>query len=250
MMIDANALFGMWGIRTPGIGDADEFVRRMDAHGIDTSVMVALSGMAFDTIIGNGDTIDACAAHPHRLKGLCVVNPKTDLTDPLEQMARCHDAGMVGLRLSPQHGYSYSDTRLLAPVIDRAAEYRWPVWLSLCVVQNTPHGSQPVTAVGATLDNWPEAPFIVTGVTYGNRIDAMRVLGPRPNALMDLATMQSAFCVEQLCEDLGAERIVLGTGFAIHCYSITLEKLERAKIADAERDAIAGGTIARLIDVD
>jgi len=248
MMIDANALFGMWAIRTPGIGDPDEFVRHMDAHEIDTSIIVALSGMVFDTIIGNGDTIDACAAHPDRLRGLCVVNPKTDLTDPLEQMARCRDAGLVGLRLTPQHGYSYSDTALLAPVIDRAAEYGWPVWLSLCVVQNTPHGRQPVTSVAATLDNWPEVPFIVTGISYGDRLEAMRTLGPRPNAWMDLATMQSAFCVEQLCADLGAERIVLGTGFAINCYSITLEKLRRAEITDSERDAIAGGNIAKLVD--
>jgi predicted TIM-barrel fold metal-dependent hydrolase len=249
MMIDANALFGMWGIRTPGIGDADEFVRQMDAHGIDTSIIVALSGMVFDTIIGNGDTIDACAAHPDRLRGLCVANPKSDLTDPLEQMARCREAGMVGLRLSPGHGYSYSDTALLAPVIDRAAEYGWPVWLSLCVVQSTPHGAQPITSVGRTIDNWPQVPFIVTGVTYGNRIDAMRELGPRPNAMMDLATMQSAFCVEQLCEDLGAERIVLGTGFAVNCYSITLEKLKRAEISQPRREAIAGGNIAKLVDV-
>jgi predicted TIM-barrel fold metal-dependent hydrolase len=249
-MIDANALFGMWGIRTPGIGDPDEFVAEMDAHGIDTSVIVALSGMAFDTILGNGDTIDACAAHPDRLKGLCVANPKSDLTDPLEQMARCHDAGMVGLRLTPQHGYSYADTELVAPVIDRAAEYGWPVWLSLCVVQSTPHGAQPVTAVGPTLDNWPEVPFIVTGITYGNRLDALRVLGPRPNAWMDLATMQSALCVDSLCVDLGPERIVLGTGFAVNCYSITLQKLARADISDAHRGMIASGNIAKLLDLD
>lgn len=249
MMVDANALFGMWSIRTPGIGDPDEFVQAMDEHGIDTSIIVALSAMAFDTIIGNGDTIDACAAHRGRLKGLCVANPRTDLTDPLDQMQRCHDAGLVGLRLTPQHRYSYSDTALVAPVIDRAAEYGWPVWLSLCVVQNTPHGSQPVTAVGPVLDAWPEVPFIVTGISYGDRIEAMDTLGPRPNAYMDLATMQSAFCVEQLCEDLGAERIVLGTGFAVNCYSITLEKLGRAEIDNEQRSAIAGANIAKLVDL-
>ena len=217
MMVDANALFGMWGMRTPGIG--------------------------------NGDTIDACAAHPDRLRGLCVANPKSDLTDPLEQMARCRDAGFVGLRLSPQHGYSYADTELLAPVIERAAEYDWPVWASLCVVQSTPHGAQSPGALGPLLDAWPEVPFIVTGVTYVNRIDALRVLRPRKNARIDLATLQSVFCVEALCEDLGADRVVLGTGFAIHCYSVTLEKVRRAEISDEERAAVVAGNVAALIDL-
>ncbi|MGI5817848.1 MAG: amidohydrolase family protein [Armatimonadota bacterium] len=249
MIVDANALFGTWSIRTPGIADPDQFVREMDAHDIDMSIIVALSAMVFDTVTGNEDTIEACAKHPDRLKGLCVANPKTDLTDPLEQMRRCRDAGLVGLRLSTHHGYSYSDTALLAPIIDRAAEYAWPVWVSLCVVQSTPHGRQPVTSVAPLLDAWPEVPFIITGVSYTDRLEAMRTLGPRPNARMDLATMQSAFCVDQLCHDLGAGRIVLGTGFAVNCHSITLEKVMRAEISEADRSAILSGTIERLVEL-
>ncbi len=247
MIIDANGLFGRWAIRTPGIDDPDEFVRQMDAHEIDISIVVSLTAMTFDTVIGNGETIEACAAQPERLKGLCVANPKTDLVDPLEQMARCRDAGLVGLRLTPQHGYSYSDVELLAPVIEQAAEYDWPVWLSLVVVQNTPFGSQPVTAVGRVLDEWPEVRFIITGISYVNRLDALRVLKDRPNAWIDIATLQSAFCVDDLCEEPGAERVVLGTGFAVQCPGIAIAKVQHAEITQAEREAIMSGNIANLL---
>ncbi|MFO7947382.1 MAG: amidohydrolase family protein [Armatimonadota bacterium] len=249
MTIDANALFGMWSIRTPGIDDPDEFVRHMDGYGIDKSIIVALSGMVFDTIIGNGDTIEACEAHPDRLMGLCVVNPKTDMTDPLQQMDRCREAGLVGLRLTPQHGYSYSDVELLSPVIERAAQYDWPVWVSLVVVQNTPFGSQPVTAVGPLLDAYPDVPFIVTGTGYGGRLEAMRVLRDRPNAWMDIGTMQCAFGVDRLCEDLGAQKVILGTGFAINHYGITMAKLETADISDEQKDMIRSGNITRILQM-
>ncbi|MFP3903708.1 MAG: amidohydrolase family protein [Armatimonadota bacterium] len=249
MTIDANALFGMWSIRTQGIDDPDEFVRHMDGYDIDKSIIVTLAAMSFDTIIGNGDTIEACQAHPDRLMGLCVVNPKTDLTDPFEQMERCRDAGLVGLRLTPQHRYSYSDVELLRPVIERAAEYDWPVWVSLVVVQNTPFGSQPVTAVGPLLDAYPDVPFIVTGIGYGGRLEAMEVLPDRPNAFMDIGTMQCAFAVDRLCEDLGAEKIVLGTGFAINHYGITMSKLETADISDEQETMIRSGNITRILQM-
>jgi predicted TIM-barrel fold metal-dependent hydrolase len=247
MMIDANALFGKFSIRTPGIDDPGEFVRHMDEFGIDESIIVALSGMTFDSVLGNGDTIAACETHPDRLSGLCVVNPKTDLTDPFEQMARCREAGLVGLRLTPQHGYSYSDVELLSPVIDRAAEYGWPVWLSLVVVQNTPFGRQPVTAVGPIIDAYPQVPFIVTGTSYGARLEAVRTLKDRPNAFADIGTMQSFEGVDRMVEDLGAESIVLGTGFAINHYRMTLAKLDTAEISEDDKDLIRSGNITRIL---
>lgn len=248
MTIDANALFGKFSIRTSGIDDPNEFVRYMDEYGIDRSIIVALSAMTFDTVIGNGDTIGACDAHPERLMGLCVVNPKTDLTDAFEQMERCRDAGLVGLRLTPQHGYSYSDVELLSPVIDRAAEYGWPVWLSLVVVQNTPFGRQPVTAVGPIIDAYPQVPFIVTGTSYGGRLEAVRALEDRPNAFADIGTMQCYRGVDRMCEDLGAEKIVLGTGFAINHYGITLAKLETAEISEDDKELIRSGNIQGILD--
>lgn len=250
MTIDANALFGKFSVRTPGIDDPDKFVRHMDKFDIDESIIVALSGMTFDTVLGNDDTIEACQAHPDRLSGLCVVNPKTDLTDPFEQMKRCRDAGLIGLRLTPQHGYSYSDVDLLSPVIDRAAEYNWPVWLSLVVVQNTPFGSQPVTSVGPLIAAYPQVPFIVTGITYGSRLEAVRELKDRPNVFADLGTMQSYRGVDRMVEDLGAEKIILGTGFAINHYRITLEKLETAEISETDKDLVRSGNIRRILNRD
>ena len=250
MVIDCNGLFGAWGIRTKGLKDPARYVASMDSHGVDKTVIVSLDAMCDYTVRGNSETIAACAAYPDRLLGLCVVNPATDMTDPMAELDRCAEAGVVGLRLSPAHGYAYGQVGLTAGLMARAWDLGWPVWLSLNVVPSTPHGAQTPQVAAGLIATHPDIPFIVTGVGYGNRIDAVRALRELPNAYIEISHLHTPFGLERMCEDIGVDRILLGTAFAIFYHAIPLGKIAHSDLSEDERAKVLGGNMARLLRLE
>jgi predicted TIM-barrel fold metal-dependent hydrolase len=247
MVIDCNGLFGAWGIRTKGIKDPARYVASMDEHGVDKTVIVSLDAMCDYTVRGNSETMAACEAYPDRLLGLCVVNPWTDMTDSMAELNRCAEAGMLGLRLSPAHKYSYSQTDLTDDLMDRVRGLGWPVWLSLTVVPSTPHGVQPPQAAAALAAKHPDIPFIITGVGYGTRIDTVRAMRDLPNTYIEISHLHTPFGLERMAEDIGVDRILLGTAFAIFYHAIPFAKISHSDLSEEDRAKVLGGNIAGLL---
>ena len=86
------------------LATAETLVEAMDRHGIDRAVAM---GVGWNDIAlareANDYLMEAAAAYPGRLSGLCSVNPGWGKA-ALDEMERCAGGGLIGIgELHPRH---------------------------------------------------------------------------------------------------------------------------------------------------
>src|SRR5687767_10417083 len=102
-IIDAHVLLG---VENHLKLEADELLRRMDAHGIETAIARPMGAeLAVLNEVGNNRVLKS---HP-RIRGFATVNPWFG-EQAIEELKRCRDLGAVGLFLHPsRQGFMPTD---------------------------------------------------------------------------------------------------------------------------------------------
>jgi predicted TIM-barrel fold metal-dependent hydrolase len=73
------------------------------------------------------------------------------------------------------------------------------------------------------------------------------MLRARPNVYLQTSGVYREDCLEDMARDVGAARVVFGSGAPYYDLGFELERIRRLHLPSAERDAIAGLTLARLL---
>jgi len=84
-------------------GDTDSMVRDMDRFGIQTCCVFSIQGVFSDERYGNDLIIDAVQRHPDRFIGFTLVNPHRGPDAMRQELQRCLEAGLRGIKLIPTY---------------------------------------------------------------------------------------------------------------------------------------------------
>lgn len=257
MILDVNAYLGHFAFRRLRHNTAGSLLELMDARGIDRSVVSSASAITYrNAQAGNDELAAEVRAHRDRLIPFAVVNPF--YAGWRDDLAACHETlGVRGLRLYPRwHNYRLSDTcchdlieaatglGLVVSIPIRVEDPRERSWLV-----DVP--DVPLAEVAALVAAFPKARFLLlNGLGYVNSPLGRKDHGLPANYLIEISRLDSLLGNEigQLVANLGADRVVFGTGMPFNYPDPALLKLE---VLDAGRDAkeqIAWRNAARWLD--
>lgn len=228
------------------IGSAENQISYADRLHIETSVIskpVTTLNSSPELFVENNNTIlDAMEKYPGRFIGQITVDP-TFQEESLEEIVRCVDEGMVGLKLYKQ--VKINDP-LLYPIIEKCID------LNMIILM---HSGPDVTRIGpeyGTLDppslsvpedfvdiaeRYPEAMFQFAHL--GGGLDwqyACKVLQDSPNVYVDVSgSNNEQNIIDYAMKYLGEDRVLFGcdlnpyTGVG-HMFAADLTEAQRKKI--------------------
>lgn len=237
MIIDVhNHLGEPWGTRvsqTPA-----ELLARMDRAGVDRAFVTPFPFGNYD----NDYVARAVTRHADRLYGLVMVSPFAP-EGPRDVIARyVDDFGFRGIKLHPAaHGYKLSEHKVVADILEQAAERDLPILVYT--------GDELYAApfqVQAAARRFPSVPFIMAHSGFMMQTnDAVTVAAECPNVYLEHSSGIS-MGVTQSINEVGAERVVLGSDTPYMDFEVELYKMQISIEDPEDRALVLGGNAARL----
>jgi len=163
-------------------------------------------------------------------------------------LGRYRERGFRGLRLYPQH-HSYHPLYepFVDAVLEQAAGMGWPVLLPLRLIMNWGMPMLEVGVMAALVERHPRVTWILAGINYLFELQMAEAMMRRYGTVhVETSCIMGFEAVGGLVERHGAERILFGTGAPMQHSAAGLEKILRARITEAAREAILGGNAERL----
>ncbi|MDR2156422.1 MAG: amidohydrolase family protein [Clostridiales Family XIII bacterium] len=217
----------------------ERILREMDVAGVDMAGVCTVA-----QAINNDYVVEAQNAHPDRLFGFCMINPR--LPDAGATLRHYLDKGLKGLKLHPRlHGYQLGDHALLDPLIAICGEYGVPVFSHGGSEENDhPFYFEELAR------SFPKVRFLLGHMCALNFCDdAIRVAQRNGNIYLDTSTAE-LFSVKAAIKQVGADRIVMSTDWPGNDFRMELLKIQIA--ADGNEDVfgkIAGENIRRIMNL-
>jgi hypothetical protein len=256
MLIDVNAYLGHFAFRQLRYNTSDGLLRLMDRNGIDRAAVSSASAIAYrNAQSGNEEVAAEVNAHRDRLIPLAVINPS--YAGWRDDLKICHqEFGMTGLRLYPKwHNYKLTDPacrELIAAATERQMAVSIPIRAEDSRQRSWLADVPDVTLAELVelVNACPSAQFIfVNGVRFDNS-----PLGQKGNSLpanysIDLARVTPLMTEElgKLLGDLGADRLVFGSGMPFNYPDPALLNLELMAASAEEREKICWKNAARVL---
>ena len=235
----------------------DDLVRRMDAIGITTTVVmhfVSELRTVSDFRDANDYVADAVARHPGRLAGAVCVHPLLEKADAAE-LRRGRELGLCAVKLHPVvHGmYDVLDERVL-PLIRLAGELGMPVAIHSDFTQAV---CSPYT-IARLAGRCPETTIVLLhmGLTPGLAARTPEIVAPHPNVVVDCSSTPDATntAFGRPVALLGTDRVVFGSDGPEYDPLVNLRKLEVAvelgHVTARDAAAISGSSARAIFHLD
>ena len=256
MMIDVNTYLGHFAFRQLRYNTASGLLNLMDRKGIDKAVVSSASAITYRNPQPGNDEVNAeVKRHRDRLIPFAVVNPS--YAGWQDDLRACHeDFKMRGVRLYPRwHNYGLSD-QCCRDLVNAAMERGMVVSIPIRVEDNRQRHwlvdvpDVPLGDIVALVKACPKAQFILTsGAGF-----ISSPLGKKENDLpgnyyIGICRLSAVLSNElgELLANLGAERLVFGTGMPFHYPDPALLKLKVLEASKSEKEKIRWQNAARLL---
>jgi predicted TIM-barrel fold metal-dependent hydrolase len=256
MIIDVNAYLGHFAFRRLRHHTAADLLRLMDSKRIDQAVVSSAGAITYrNPQAGNEELAAEVAHHRDRLIPYAVINPfyagwRDDLKICREQF------GMSGLRLYPKwHNYGLSAPHCL-DLIHLATERAMVVSIPIRVEDVRQRSwlldvpEIPLTEIVSLVQSCPTARFVLlNGLQFVSTPLGRKGNGLPSNYVIEISRMDSLLANEigQLLANLGAERLVFGTGMPFNYPDPALLKLEVLEASPEDKEKIAWRNAARWL---
>jgi len=247
MIIDVNAYLGHFAFRRLRHNTAASLLTLMDSKKIDKAVVSSAAAITYrNPQAGNEEVAEEVKGHRDRLIPFAVVNPF--YAGWQDDLKICHEEfGMTGLRLYPKwHNYTLSspscrelvtgatERGMTVSIPLRAEDNRERSWLL-----NVP--DIPLEEIVELVKACSKARFILlNGLGYTGSLLGRKDNGLPPNYAIELSRLSAVLANEigQLITNLGADRIMFGTGMPFNYPDPALVKLEVLDATEADKDKI------------
>ncbi|HID10436.1 MAG TPA: metal-dependent hydrolase [Candidatus Latescibacteria bacterium] len=255
MLIDVNAYLGHFAFRRLRYNTAEELLKLMDGKGIDKAIVSSASAITYrNPQSGNEELTEQVDGHRDRLIPFAVINPA--YAGWKDDLRICHEEfRMKGVRLYPKwHNYDLTDPRcielinratkmgMLISIPIRVEDYRQRSWLV-----DVP--DVPLDEIEEVVRRCPDAKFILlNGIGFVRSALGRKENDLPDNYLIEISRLSVLIGEEigQLVENVGAGRLVFGTGIPFKYPDPALLKLEVLEISDEEKEMIRWRNIAAL----
>lgn len=241
MIIDCHNHIGEpWGTRDRQT--ADELLRKMDRAGIDMAVVFSFRYENFD----NHYTYEAVKKHPDRLIGFEMIAPWTrpDYIDVARK--EIEDYEFKGIKIHANaHSFKMTGVVTIAPIFELAREYDLPVIAySGDELVAVPHTFIPIAKA------FPDVKIIMAHSGFmQNTPEAVTVAKECPNIYLAHESGISGGIVQSV-QELGAERVVMGTDTPYWDFEVQLKKIEVTVPGAEDRKKIMGENLAKMLKLN
>jgi predicted TIM-barrel fold metal-dependent hydrolase len=256
MIIDVNAYLGHFAFRRLRHRTAPELLALMDAKTIDKAIVSSASAITYrNPQAGNEDLAADIGRHRDRLIPYAVINPS--YAGWRDDLKICHDDfGMSGIRLYPKwHNYGLADPHCL-DLIHAATERQMVVSIPIRVEDVRQRSwlvdvpEVPLAEIATLFRSCPASRFVLlSGDRYVSTPLGRKGSGLPANYVIEISRMDSLLANEigQLIANLGAERLVFGTGMPFQYPDPALLKLEVLEASPADKERISWRNAARWL---
>jgi predicted TIM-barrel fold metal-dependent hydrolase len=234
-VIDAHAHVGRFGSWANVSCTAEELLEKMDASGVQRSVLFGPD---------NPLVRKAVRKYPERFVGYVWPNPHDKAALPLviESVRRW---GFRGIKLHPLvHAFLPTDEEVL-PIVEFAGKEGIPV----AIHSGHPPFSLP-WSIGELAEMYPEVRIVMLhmGHAHGVYIQAAINTAKRyDNIILETSGVSMHSKIREAVERVGEERVVFGSDYPFHDYSVELQKVRVAGLTENQRDLVLHKNAERLL---
>lgn len=222
------------------VRELDDTIRLMDRYDIEVSFSSDSRSLRSNYQAGNDRLLDAMRRYPERICGYAAASPRDGQTG-LDEVIRCLDAGMHGIKLHVSHNLVDYDHPSALPFFELAVERGVPVLIH-CF-----DGGRSVDRVAAWV---PEAVIIMGHMGGYMWPQGIEVAARHPNLYLEICCSCAEIgIVETAVAAVGPERVLFGTDLPLLDPCSSLFKVYDADIDEHARAMILGGNMARLTGV-
>ena len=259
MILDVNAYLGHFAFRQLRHNTAASLVQWMDAKRIDKAVVSSASAITYrNAQAGNEEIFEEVKFHRDRLLPFAVLNPF--YAGWPEDLKICHENfEMTGMRLYPKwHNYQLSD-RCCLDLVNAATERQMVISIPVRVEDNRQRSwlanvpDVPLEELTSLVKVSPKARFVfLNGVGYAGSPLGRKDSGLPANYLLEISRLSALLGNEigQLIANLGAERLVLGTGMPFSYPDPALLKLEVLPASQKDKEKIGWRNLAQWLQLE
>lgn len=245
MIIDAHTHIGesIFGYKQTPI----ELICSMDECGIDMAVLCPVKPFSYHLEPENDFVAKTVREFPNRFIGFGRVDPRLGKKAVLE-LDRCiRELGLKGIMLHPWEETFAINSKLVYPIMEKAATYGIPVMVS----GGHTRLSHPLQ-IGDIASEFPEVNIIATS---GGQInisgmalyDAEMMLEENKNVYMETSGIYREDFIENMIRKLGSHRVIFGSNSPQLDLRYELLRIQTAEVGEDERKDVLGKTIARLL---
>jgi predicted TIM-barrel fold metal-dependent hydrolase len=221
----------------------ERMLEQMDSCGINRALISPIDReMTVHNREGNDRVLALAKRYPDRFLAYATANPWYEGA-AVAELERALGEGAAAVKLHPPlQGFMIMES-LVHPLIEVAARHRAPVY----VHTGTPAYALPLQLTELAL-TYPEVAFIMgkNGKT-DFWIDAFPALERASNIFGDTAHDFPERGMARLCKVIGPERIIFSSNHPVSRMSLEVEKVRAIDVTEAEKAAILGGNMERLL---
>jgi uncharacterized protein len=236
MVIDGFTVFGSW----PGLShdySVAEVIDGLTRHKVDRACTLSSRGIFFDATEGNRSTLEACKQDA-RLIPIGVADPRAQGE---QQVVACAEAGIRMMAMFPaSQGWALESLSTLR-VLEHLAAVRLPVMIEAGHRGN----ATAIMQVTEGLD----LPVILLAAEPTTLAETIAVLQARANTYVSTRLLCGGDTIQYLAQAVGVDRLIFSSRFPVSCFSSAFLTAKFADITDADRTAILGGNLQRLLAV-
>lgn len=195
----------------------------------------------------NNATIGMVKRHPGRLFGLCFLNPVLPPCFLVDEIQRCYDAGLSGVKL--EYEVNARDRRL-DPIMEKIAEldafvlhHSWYKTVGKVAMESDP------SDIADLAERHPDTKILMAHLTAGG-IRGVLDIQQHHNVLVDTSgSPPVSGLVEYAVAKLGAHRVLFGSDFPIRDFACQLGRIEGAALSTEDREMLLWKNAARLLKI-
>ncbi|MDE2126220.1 MAG: amidohydrolase family protein [Armatimonadetes bacterium] len=237
-LIDISTLFGPWPIASADM-TAASLLQLMARHGVKRACTLSTLAVLLDAAIGNTATGAACKEHSELVPATSL--DPTHLTANAAAVRSLKQQGFRLLRFYPNiQGWPVTSVAFAGLAREAAAQ-----GLPIAVQVDRPGMvSDLARTVGGTGD------VILVGIDLRLATEAVAALADKPTWSIETSQLHATGLIAALAEQLGADRLVFGTGAPAQPVAAAATALLRAALPPGDTQKIAAGNARRILKLD
>lgn len=256
MIVDVNAYLGAYAFRRLRHNRAEGLLALMDAKGINRAWVSSAAAITYRNVQpANEELAEDVRKYRDRLMPFAVINPfYAGWRDDLKE---CTDGfGMKGLRLYPKwHNYSLAD-RCCLDLIDEATARGLPITIPIRVEDYRQHSwladvpDVKLEEIEPLIKARPASRFVLlNGAGYTGSALGRKDNGLPSNYWIEISRLSAVMANEiaQLMQNLGADRILFGTGMPFNAPDPALVKIDVLRTSASAKERILSQNAAALL---
>jgi|KBSSwiStaDraftv2_1062776.scaffolds.fasta_scaffold269400_1 predicted TIM-barrel fold metal-dependent hydrolase len=247
-MLDIYGFIGTWPYWEIAHKTPEALLALMDRSAIKQLAICSTRAIFSDWRIGNEEAISLAEKYPDRFIPFVSLGPAFLKAELVDYLKRYKARNVRGIRLYPYHqSFRLTKDHRVAKVLETAEELHLPVMLPIRVIMNWGLPQLDTGSIEAVVASFPNLPFILSSVNYGEFNWARELMRVSPNVFLEISGLQGFRILEHAVKAMGPEKILFGTGLPLMYPACSVVKVTNAKLTPEQKLAVSEGNARRLL---